>query len=163
MAKNDIVAKDIMNKNVTVARKEALGRSLAEKLLTGKYSGMPVVDDNNKIIGVVSEFDLLKVMDRGKSLEKVTAEEIMSAKPIFVAEDTSVEDIIRIMTKHNIIRVPVVRDGIPVGIISRCDIIRCVYGVLSPEFVRINSEREKIEFFTEFKNIEFKSNEELSS
>ncbi|GJQ23007.1 MAG: CBS domain-containing protein [Planctomycetia bacterium] len=162
MAKNDIVAKDIMNKNVTVARKEALGRSLAEKLLTGKYSGMPVVDDNNKIIGVVSEFDLLKVMDRGKSLEKVTAEEIMSAKPIFVAEDTSVEDIIRIMTKHNIIRVPVVRDGIPVGIISRCDIIRCVYGVLSPEFVRINSEREKIEFFTEFKNIEFKSNEELS-
>lgn len=120
------------------------------------------MDDNNKIIGVVSEFDLLKVMDRGKSLEKVTAEEIMSAKPIFVAEDTSVEDIIRIMTKHNIIRVPVVRDGIPVGIISRCDIIRCVYGVLSPEFVRINSEREKIEFFTEFKNIEFKSNEELS-
>ncbi|MBW7898580.1 Hypoxic response protein 1 [Candidatus Brocadiaceae bacterium B188] len=162
MAKNDIVAKDIMNKNVTVARKEALGRSLAEKLLTGKYSGMPVVDDNNKIIGVISEFDLLKVMDRGKSLEKVTAEEIMSAKPIFVAEDTPVEDIIHIMTKHNIIRVPVVRDGIPVGIISRCDIIRCVYGVLSPEFVRINSEREKIEFFTEFKNIEFKSSEELS-
>lgn len=162
MAKNDIVAKDIMNKNVTVARKEALGRSLAEKLLTGKYSGMPVVDYNNKIIGVISEFDLLKVMDRGKSLEKVTAEEIMSAKPIFVAEDTPVEDIIHIMTKHNIIRVPVVRDGIPVGIISRCDIIRCVYGVLSPEFVRINSEREKIEFFTEFKNIEFKSSEELS-
>lgn len=163
MAKSDIVARDIMNKNVTAAKRQALGRSLAEKLLTGKYSGMPVVDENNKIIGVISEFDLLKAMDHGKSLEKITAEEIMSAKPIYVAEDTTVEDVIHIMTKHNIVRVPVVRDGIPVGIISRCDIIKCVYGVLSPEFVRINSEREKIEVFTEFKNVEFKSCEEVSN
>lgn len=161
MAKSNIVAREIMNKNVTAAKKQALGRSLAEKLLTGKYSGMPVVDENNKIIGVISEFDLLKAMDRGKSLDKITAEEIMSAKPICVTEETNIEDVIHTMTKNNVIRVPVVRDGVPVGIISRCDILRCVYGVLSPEFIRINSEGEKIEVFTEFKNVEYRSNEEL--
>ncbi|MCF6155317.1 MAG: CBS domain-containing protein [Candidatus Brocadia sp.] len=163
MARSDIVARDIMNKNVTAAKKQALGRSLAEKLLTGKYSGMPVVDENNKIIGVISEFDLLAAMDYGKSLEKITAEEIMSTKPIYVTEDTTVEDVIHIMTKHNIVRVPVVRNGIPVGIISRCDILKCVHGVRSPEFVRINSEKEKIEVFTEFKNAEFKSGEVVSN
>lgn len=161
MARSTIVAREIMNKNVTAAKKQALGRSLAEKLLTGKYSGMPVVDENNKIIGVISEFDLLKAMDRGKSLEKITAEEIMSAKPICVTEETNIEDVVHTMTKNNVIRVPVVRDGVPVGIISRCDILKCVYGVLSPEFIRINSEGENIEVFTEFKNIEYRSNEEL--
>ncbi|MDN3513395.1 MAG: CBS domain-containing protein [Candidatus Brocadia sp.] len=162
MGRSDIVARDIMNKNITVAKKQAIGRSLAEKLLTGKFSGMPVVDENNKIIGVISEFDLLKVMDRGKSLEKITAEEVMSTKPICVTENTPVEDVIHTMTKHNIVRVPVTRDGIPVGIISRSDILKCVYGVLSPEFVRINSEREEIEFFTEFKDVKFKSSEDVS-
>lgn len=163
MARSDIVARDIMNKNVIAAKKQALGRSLAEKLLTGKYSGMPVVDENNKIVGVISEFDLLKAMDHGKPLEKITAQEIMSAKPICVSENTPVEDVIHIMTKHNIVRVPVVRDEIPVGIISRSDILKCVYGVRSPEFIRINSEKEKIEFFTEFKNVEFRSSEEVSN
>lgn len=159
MGRSDIVAKDVMNKNITAAKKEALGRSLAEKLLTGNYSGMPVVDENNKIVGVVSEFDLLKAMDHGKPLEKITAEEVMSTKPICVFENTSIEDVIHIMTKHNIIRVPVVRNDVPVGIISRSDILKCVYGVLKPEFVRICSERDKVEVFTEFKNDESKSTE----
>ncbi len=145
-----MVAKDIMNRNITAAKKEATGRALADKLLTGKYSGMPVVDDNNKIIGVVSEFDLLKAMDRGKPLEHITAEEIMSTKPITVFENTSVEDVIHTMTKHNILRVPVVRNEVPVGIISRCDVLKCVSGVLRPEFVRINSEHGEVEFFTEY-------------
>lgn len=79
-----------------------------------------------------------------------------------MTENTPVEDVIHTMTKHNIVRVPVTRDGIPVGIISRSDILKCVYGVLSPEFVRINSEREEIEFFTEFKDVKFKSSEDVS-
>src|SRR3990167_4551928 len=97
-----MVAKDIMNKNITAAKKEATGRALADKLLTGKYSGMPVIDDNNRIIGVVSEFDLLKAMDRGKPLEHITAEDIMSTKPVCVSKNTSVEIVIHTMKKHNI-------------------------------------------------------------
>lgn len=89
-------------------------------------------------------------MDRGKPLEHITAEEIMSTKPICVSENTSIEDVIHTMTKHNILRVPVVRNEVPVGIISRCDVLKCVSGVLRPEFVRINSEHGEVEFFTEY-------------
>ncbi|OHC14469.1 MAG: histidine kinase [Planctomycetes bacterium RIFOXYB12_FULL_42_10] len=129
-----MVAKDIMNKIVTAAKKNTIGRDLAIKLLSGMYSGLPVVDDKGKVVGVVSEFDLLKAIKEGKKLEQVTAEDIMSKKPICVTENTPVDEIIDLMTKHNIIRVPVVRNDNLVGVISRCDILS---SIVEPEFVTV--------------------------
>lgn len=127
-------AKDVMNKIVTAAKKKTIGRDLAVKLLSGMYSGLPVVDDNGKVIGVVSEFDLLKVIKNGKALEQVTAEEIMSKNPICVSENTPVDEIIDLMTKHNIIRVPIIRNDVLVGVVSRCDILS---SIVEPEFVTV--------------------------
>ncbi|HHT9114444.1 MAG TPA: CBS domain-containing protein, partial [Candidatus Wunengus sp. YC65] len=129
-----MVAKDIMNKIVTAAKKNTIGRDLAIKLLSGMYSGLPVVDNKGKVVGVVSEFDLLKAIKEGKKLEQVTAEDIMSKKPVCVTENTPVDEIIDLMTKHNIIRVPVVRNDNLVGVISRCDILS---SIVEPEFVTV--------------------------
>jgi len=129
-----MVARDIMNKIVTAAKKNTIGRDLAIKLLSGMYSGLPVVDDKGKVVGVVSEFDLLKAIKEGKKLEQVTAEDIMSKNPICVSENTPVEEIIDLMMKHNIIRVPVVRNDNLVGVISRCDILS---NIVEPEFVTV--------------------------
>ena len=129
-----MVARDIMNKIVTAAKKNTIGRDLAIKLLSGMYSGLPVVDDKGMVIGVVSEFDLLKAIRDGKALEQVKAEDIMSKNPICVSENTPVEEIIDLMMKHNIIRVPVVRNNNLVGVISRCDILS---SIVEPEFVTV--------------------------
>ena len=129
-----MVARDIMNKIVTAAKKNTIGRDLAIKLLSGMYSGLPVVDDKGMVVGVVSEFDLLKAIRVGKALEQVKAEDIMSKNPICVSENTSVEEIIDLMMKHNIIRVPVVRNNNLVGVISRCDILS---SIVEPEFVTV--------------------------
>ena len=129
-----MVAKDIMNKIVTAAKRNTIGRDLAIKLLSGMYSGLPVVDDKGKVVGVVSEFDLLKAVREGKALEQVKAEDIMSKNPICVSENTPVEEIIDLMMKHNIIRVPVVRNDNLVGVISRCDILS---SIVEPEFVTV--------------------------
>ncbi|HHT9108325.1 MAG TPA: CBS domain-containing protein [Candidatus Wunengus sp. YC63] len=129
-----MVAKDIMNKIVTAAKKNTIGRDLAIKLLSGMYSGLPVVDNKGKVVGVVSEFDLLKALKEGKKLEQVTAEDIMSKKPICVTENTPVDEIIDLMTKHNIIRVPVLRNDNLVGVISRCDVLS---SIVEPEFVTV--------------------------
>ncbi|HHT9104914.1 MAG TPA: CBS domain-containing protein [Candidatus Wujingus californicus] len=129
-----MLAKDIMNKIVTAAKKKTIGRDLAVKLLSGMYSGLPVVDDNGKVIGVVSEFDLLKAIRSGKALEQVKAEDIMSKNPICVSENTPVEEIIDLMIKNNVIRVPVVRNGNLVGVISRCDILS---NIVEPEFITV--------------------------
>ena len=129
-----MVAKDIMNKIVTAAKKNTIGRDLVIKLLSGMYSGLPVVDDKGKVVGVVSEFDLLKAIRDGKALEQVKAEDIMSKNPICVSENTPVEEVIDLMMKHNIIRVPVVRNDNLVGVISRCDILS---SIVEPEFVTV--------------------------
>ncbi|MCR4293098.1 MAG: CBS domain-containing protein [Candidatus Kuenenia sp.] len=129
-----MLAKDVMNKIVVAAKRSTLGRDLTIKLLSGMYSGLPVVDEKGRVIGVVSEFDLLKVIRAGKKLEQVTAEEIMTKPPVCVKEDSSIEEIIDLMTKHNIIRIPVIRNDMLVGIISRCDILS---SMVEPEFVTV--------------------------
>lgn len=126
-----MIAKEIMNKIVTAATQKTNGRDLAVKLLSGMYSGLPVVDEG-KVVGVVTEFDLLKAVKEGKDLQTISAKNIMTKEPICVEEETHIKEIIKIMTEHNIIRVPVVRKGNLVGVISRCDILS---SLIQPEFM----------------------------
>ena len=127
-------ARDVMNKRVTAATPRAIGRDLALQLLSGMYSGLPVVDANHHVIGVVTEFDLLKAVQDGKDLQTVKAEEIMGNPAVCVEEDDPIESVIAKMTTHNIIRVPVIRDGKLAGVISRADILS---RMIEPEFVSI--------------------------
>jgi CBS domain-containing protein len=126
-----MLAKEIMNKIVTAASRRTNGRDLSVKLLSGMYSGLPVVDEG-KVVGVVTEFDLLNAVLDGKDLKQILADDIMTKEPICVEEDTHVDEIIRIMTEQKIIRVPVVRKGSLIGVISRCDILN---SLIQPEFV----------------------------
>lgn len=127
-------ARDVMNKRVTAATLRAIGRDLALQLLSGMYSGLPVVDANNHVLGVVTEFDLLKAVRDGKDLQTVKAEEIMGHPAVSVEEDDSIESVIDKMTTHHVIRVPVIRNGKLVGVISRADILS---RMIEPEFVSI--------------------------
>jgi CBS domain-containing protein len=126
-----MLAKEIMNKIVTAATRKTNGRDLSVKLLSGMYSGLPVVD-KGKVVGVVTEFDLLNAVKEGKDLQKIFADDIMTKEPICVEEDTHVDEIIKIMTEQRIIRVPVVRKGSLIGVISRCDILN---SLIQPEFI----------------------------
>ena len=126
-----MLAKELMNRIVTAATRKTNARDLTVKLLSGMYSGLPVVDEG-KVVGVVTEFDLLKTIKEGKSLQYVTAEDIMTKEPICVEGDTHVDEIIKLMTEHNIIRVPVVKEGNLIGVISRSDILA---SLIQPEFV----------------------------
>lgn len=127
-------AREVMNRRVTAATPRAIGRDLAQQLLSGMYSGLPVVDAHNHVLGVVTEFDLLKAVREGKTLETVTAAEIMGRPAVCVEEDEDIEMVIAKMTTHNFVRVPVVRDGKLVGIISRADILS---RMIEPEFVSL--------------------------
>ena len=127
-------ARDVMNKRVNAATPRAIGRDLALQMLSGMYSGLPVVDTHNNVLGVETEFDLLKAVQDGKDLQTVKAEEIMGKPAVCVEEDDFIESVIAKMTTHNIVRVPVIRDGKLVGVISRADILS---RMIEPEFVSI--------------------------
>jgi len=131
----ELKARHVMNRRVTAATPRAIGRDLALQLLSGMHSGLPVVDGRGKVIGVVTEFDLLRAVHEGKDLQTVKAEEIMSRTVVCARENDALDDIIAKMMEHHIIRLPVVgADGKLIGVIARPDLLR---HLIEPEFVTV--------------------------
>lgn len=112
-------AKDIMTRDIITVSPNMTIKNLATTLIKNQISGAPVAGKNGKIVGVVSEADI--VAKKGKDVKA-----IMSKKIISVGEETTVEEIAQIMTTHRIKRVPVMRDNAVVGIISRADIVSAI-------------------------------------
>ncbi|MBI3581687.1 MAG: CBS domain-containing protein [Nitrospinae bacterium] len=125
-------ARDLMTRPVVSARKNASVRDISLQLLAGLYSGMPVTDDSGKVIGMVTEFDILAQLEKGVELTKLTAGDIMTKTVLTADVNASIESIIKIVLDKNVIRLPVTEEGKLVGVIARCDILR---SYLEPEFV----------------------------
>jgi tRNA nucleotidyltransferase (CCA-adding enzyme) len=94
-------------------------KSLATMLIKNQISGAPVATKNGRIIGVVSEADILA--KKGKVVRA-----IMSKKVIHVSEDTPLEDVAKLMVTYKINRLPVFRGDQVVGIISRADVVGAI-------------------------------------
>ncbi len=114
-----MIARQIMTKEIITVTPGMSVKSLANTLIKNQISGAPVTGKDGKIIGIVSEADI--VANKGKDVKA-----LMSKKIISVVEDTPVEEIAQLMTTHKIKRVPVMRGGAVVGIVSRADIVGAV-------------------------------------
>lgn len=117
----------------------------ARLLSENRISGMPVVDDENRVIGVISEADLLMLagMEEGHTFRDILhrilrepvparkagdrVQEVMSFPPITAKADDDVSEVAKILDERRIKRLPVVDDaGRLLGIISRADIVRAI-------------------------------------
>jgi CBS domain-containing protein len=116
-------AKDFMTPRVVTASRGTNGQVLAQQLLSGLFSGLPIVEPDGEVVGVVTEFDLLKAFKEGADLKSLKAEELMTAPPLCIVEDTPLEIILQKMIDHQVIRLPVVRNRKVVGVISRANIL----------------------------------------
>jgi CBS domain-containing protein len=88
-------------------------------LIKNQISGAPVAAEDGKIIGIVSEADIL-----AKKARQVKG--IMSTKVVSVNEETPVEEIAQLMAMHKIKRLPVMKGNKIVGIVSRADIVSAI-------------------------------------
>ena len=127
-----LTAKDIMQKPVVAATAHASLRDVATQLVTNEFSGMPVAELNGRVVGVVTEADIVRTLIAGKRLENLTAGEVMTGTPITVDVGTPIEDVMKKLEENRIVRVPVMNQDKLVGIISRRDVIRAI---LEPEFI----------------------------
>ena len=114
-----MIAKDIMTTDVITVSPNTTIRNLAMTLIKNQISGAPVSGKNGKIVGVVSEADI--VAKKGKDVKAIMSKTIIS-----VSEETPVEEIARLMTTHRIKRLPVMRKDEVVGIVSRADIVSAI-------------------------------------
>jgi len=146
----ELLARDVMVKKVITINKNASVAELSELLIKNKISGVPVVDDSGKLVGIATEGDLIvrdadlhfpryfKLLDSIIYLESLNkfkrnlrkylgtkVEDVMTSKVKIVKEDTPVNVVANIMIRDNVNRVPVLdNDGNLVGIITRADIVK---------------------------------------
>jgi predicted transcriptional regulator len=120
----DIQLEELMTKPVFSASKDTPIKDITFELFYGFFSGMPIADSNGKVIGIVTEIDILNQIRDGKDIENLKAGDIMTTNPITVDVKTPIPDVINIMIEKNVIRIPVTQNGHLAGVIARRDILR---------------------------------------
>lgn len=146
---------EIMTRNVIAVKEDDSVQDVATVFKTNHIAGAPVVNDRGEVVGVISEADILKVLDTfrwytpivttldllhihgekshdiQRDIEKVgtmSVKEVMSPNPETVAPDTFIDDAAQIMHSTGFNRLPVVDEtGKLVGIVTRADIVASLY------------------------------------
>jgi CBS domain-containing protein len=147
---SDLLAKDIMTKKVITVNQDTSIEELSELLLGNNISGVPVVDNDGKVVGIVTEGDIIikdtnlhfpryfKLLDSIIYLESLTefknslkkhfatkVSEIMTTEIVSCTADTNIDDIASMMVENKINRVPVLTEDKKLeGIITRADIVK---------------------------------------
>ncbi len=119
-----MMVKQVMQKQVQSAHLKTKGDVIASLMIEG-FGAVPVVDAKDKLLGIVSEHDLMAAMDDGHKLGTVTASEIMTCNPYSIHPEALLPTLIHVFRASDLIRVPVVdaKDKL-VGIIARRDVLR---------------------------------------
>ncbi len=144
-----IKAKDIMTSRVVTVGPNTSVIEIAKLLLERNISAVPVIDDNSAIIGIVSEGDLIHREEIGTAEKKRSwwlrmfvgspelaeeyvrshghsAQDVMTRDVVSVGEDAELTEIAELLEMHHIKRVPVVRNGKLIGIVSRANFIQAI-------------------------------------
>ncbi len=123
----NLKAFDLMSQQVIVAKENTNAEQISARLIAGEFNGVPVVDDNGAVVGIVTAIDILKAIQGGKKLNAMLARDIMTPNPSTIKRDTPLEEIIRILVEKEIVLVPVVEDDNNnklIGVVARLDILR---------------------------------------
>ena len=143
-----MLAKDIITTSVVTAASDTSIEAISHLMMTHNVSGLPVVNEQGAILGIVTEGDLilreqteakdsrlsswwLRLLSDRKTdaanyikTHGTRADEVMTRDVVTVSEDTPVSDIARVLAEMRVKRVPVTRDGTLVGIVSRINLLR---------------------------------------
>ncbi len=139
-------AADVMTKDVITVSPETEIREIVELLIQHRISALPVVTADQRVVGIVSEGDLMRRIENktdkrdswwlsvlfsgSNDVEKYIkshgrkAADIMTPNPVSISDDTPLYKIAQTLEKHHIKRVPVVKDGKLVGIVSRANLLQ---------------------------------------
>lgn len=147
-------AKDIMTADVQTVSPTTPVSAIARLLLDRRISAVPVVDADDRVLGIVSEGDLMRRTEAGTARRRswwlelfsddsalarefvrshgLHAADVMTPHVVSVTENTDIAQIAELLDSRSIKRVPVVRDGKLVGIVSRADMLRALVASKAP-------------------------------
>ena len=148
---DQLTVREIMTTAVITVKPETTVRELADILAKNKISGVPVVDDKGRVLGMVSEADVIlqdadlhfpyyiqflesviylqsvhKFEERVRKQIGSKVSEIMTEEVVSVSPEESVREVATLMADRNVNRLPVTENGRLVGIVTRGDIVRAI-------------------------------------
>ena len=129
-----MLVRERMSRNPNTISADAPMEEALKRMRENSFRHLPVVDKSGKLVGIVSETDLLyasptsaaslSIYEMQYLLSRLTVGQVMTKDVITVTEDTPVEDAASIMTDHKIGGLPVLRDGEIIGIITETDLFK---------------------------------------
>lgn len=119
-----MLVRDVMSVRLLCVRPDTPVREIARKLVRARIGGVPVVDDEGHVLGIVSESDLQPVREGTRGRPVRTATDVMTRPVITLTEIDTVTQAARVLQRHRIKRAPVMRDGHIVGIVTKGDLLR---------------------------------------
>lgn len=121
-----ITAKDIMNPWVVTTTKDTSISEAIELMLKHKISGLPVVDDDQRLIGIITEKDLLTLYNTTRQIQDIKVQDLMTAPVVSFNQGETLDEICDCLLQNDFRRVPVTASGEITGIVSRPDITRII-------------------------------------
>ncbi len=149
-----MIVADVMTRNVVFVAPDARLEEVLRLMIDRKLSGLPVVEKDGSVVGMITEGDLMRrpeIDTQGEGpgwLETFflpgsgaydymrkharDASALMSPDVVTIAPDAKLADAVRLMQAHRVKRLPVVKDGRLVGVLARADLIKALAGTLEP-------------------------------
>jgi CBS domain-containing protein len=146
-----MIVKEVMTSPVISVPSDSSITQAIQIMLQRRISGLPVVDKDGHLVGIVTEGDFLRraetgtqrrrprwlefLIGPGRLADEYTrthgrnVRDVMTADPVTVSEQTPVEEVVQVMEKHRVKRLPVVRGDDLVGIVSRANLLHALAGV----------------------------------
>jgi len=119
-------AKDIMSKELATVKRDAGIRDVIRLLAEHSITGLPVVDDDMYLLGMVTEKDVLKMLYEYHG-QSTSAEDLMTSDTICFHEDDDLIEVFESLVENNFRRVPILSEGRLVGIVSRRDMVEFLF------------------------------------
>jgi len=157
-------ASDVMSRNILSVGRDAPIAQAIRLMLDNQISGLPVIDAAGKLVGIVTEGDLLRRSETGTERHRPRwleilmgpgrlageyvrthgrkVEEIMTRQLVSVTPDTPLDEIVALMERRRIKRMPVLDGDTPVGIVSRADLLRALARTLEEQPVAMVGDDE---------------------
>ena len=157
-------ASDVMSRNILSVGRDAPIAQAIRLMLDNQISGLPVIDAAGKLVGIVTEGDLLRRSETGTERHRPRwleilmgpgrlageyvrthgrkVEEIMTRQLVSVTPDTPLDEIVALMERRRIKRMPVLDGDTPVGIVSRADLLRALARTLEEQPVAMAGDDE---------------------
>jgi CBS domain-containing protein len=119
-------AKEIMTKDVVCIKKDMPVVDAIRLMAKNNITGIPVVDEDNTLIGILSEQDVLRLFHTYEDEKDRTVYDFMTQPAVHFEQEEPLIDVCYCLRDNAIRRVPVTSNGKVVGVISRSDILKCI-------------------------------------